>query len=87
MTDKHSPFLWPDRVIGKRESRQIREAHNALVNDYYALLEAARAVIDHADGIYRQWEEDGRPMDTKLHGLAVQMNTKMGDDLRELCND
>ena len=46
MIDKHSPFLWPDRVIGKRESRKIREAHNALVNDYHALVEAVRAAIE-----------------------------------------
>ena len=25
-------WLWPDRTIGKRESRQLREDHNATVN-------------------------------------------------------
>ncbi len=25
-------WLWPDHVIGKRESRVLRETHNALVN-------------------------------------------------------
>ncbi len=25
-------FHWPDHVIGKRESRRIREEHNATVN-------------------------------------------------------
>lgn len=34
------PFLWPDRVIGKRESRAIRELHNALYNSHAELLEA-----------------------------------------------
>lgn len=28
----HSSWLWPDRVIGKRESRRLRDEHNALVN-------------------------------------------------------
>lgn len=44
-------WLWPDRTISKRESRQLREEHNALVNEYAELLkfhqdEAARKVID-----------------------------------------
>jgi hypothetical protein len=33
-----SCWLWPDHVIGKRESRQLRDEHNALVNDHAALL-------------------------------------------------
>jgi hypothetical protein len=30
---KHTAFHWPDHTIGKRESRAIRESHNALYND------------------------------------------------------
>lgn len=37
----HSPIHWPDKVIGKRESRRIRDAHNALYNDYHLLAQAA----------------------------------------------
>lgn len=33
-------WLWPDRVIGKRESRKLREEHNTLVNDRDRLLAA-----------------------------------------------
>lgn len=36
-----SSWLWPDRVIGKRESRQLREEHNRLVNAHAALVEIA----------------------------------------------
>lgn len=32
-------WLWPDRVISKRESRRLREEHNRLVNETSALLE------------------------------------------------
>lgn len=35
-------WLWPDHVIGKRESRRLREEHNALYNSRadFDLLEA-----------------------------------------------
>lgn len=35
-------WLWPDRVIGKRESRALREEHNRLVNAHVALVEACK---------------------------------------------
>lgn len=31
-------WLWPDRTIGKRESRDLREEHNALVKLNVELL-------------------------------------------------
>lgn len=37
---------WPDRIIGKRESRQLREEHNALANSHAELLEALTAIYD-----------------------------------------
>ncbi len=37
-------WLWPDHNIGKRESRQLREEHNALVNLCGLLSDLARAV-------------------------------------------
>ena len=43
---RHEFFHWPDHVIGKRESRQIREAHNATLNDYHELLETTRELLD-----------------------------------------
>jgi hypothetical protein len=36
----HTAFHWPDHTIGKRESRAIRESHNALYNDYHRLVAA-----------------------------------------------
>jgi hypothetical protein len=38
-------WLWPDRVIGKRESRRLREEHNDLVNLFeLAKLERVAAI-------------------------------------------
>lgn len=33
-------WLWPDRVIGKRESRRLREEHNTMVNALLPVCEA-----------------------------------------------
>ena len=42
MTEQHTPrsWLWPDHVIGKRESRTLREEHNRMVNVNIELREA-----------------------------------------------
>jgi len=53
---KHSAILWPDHAIGKRESRAIREAHNALYNDYHEALAALRALRPILDKV---WAHDG----------------------------
>ncbi len=48
----NAPFhawLWPDRVIGKRESRRLREEQNALVNSHADLLAALEKFIDTAE--------------------------------------
>ena len=45
---RHKSFLWPDHVIGKRESRRIREEHNAAINDMSELLEALRETLEFA---------------------------------------
>jgi hypothetical protein len=37
---KFNSWLWPDRPIGKAESKQLREEHNALLNSHAELLEA-----------------------------------------------
>lgn len=41
-TPKHQSWLWPDRAIGKRESRELREEHNALINSHAQLLDVLR---------------------------------------------
>lgn len=38
MSTTHTAFHWPDHVIGKRESRRIRDAHNALYNSHAELV-------------------------------------------------
>ena len=37
-------WLWPDHVIGKGESRALRQEHNAAVNEAAALLAQAEAL-------------------------------------------
>jgi len=47
-----SSWLWPDRTIGKRESRELREEHNRLVNAYVRLqevLDDEKQSRDHLD--------------------------------------
>lgn len=44
-----SSWLWPDRVIGKRESRQLREEHNRLVNSSAALVAAIDGILACVD--------------------------------------
>jgi predicted ABC-class ATPase len=34
-------WLWPDRTIGKRESRLLREEHNAAMNLLHEFVNAA----------------------------------------------
>jgi len=41
-----APWLWPDHAIGKRESRRLREEHNATVNECAELLAACNSVLD-----------------------------------------
>ena len=46
-------WLWPDHVIGKRESRALREEHNALVNACEPLADpsAFGEVMDAAESL------------------------------------
>ena len=47
MTEQHTPrsWLWPDHVIGKRESRTLREEHNRMVNVNIELLKALETLV------------------------------------------
>ena len=40
---KTETWLWPDHTIRARESRQLREEHNELVNSHADLLAACKA--------------------------------------------
>ena len=51
-------WLWPDRTIGKRESRQLREEHNALVNEHAAMRDALRE-LSEAVKPTREGKRDG----------------------------
>lgn len=42
--DPARPWHWPDHNIGKRESRRLREEHNATVNSHEEILGFARLV-------------------------------------------
>lgn len=43
---KFHAFHWPDHVIGKRESRTIRQEHNMLFNSHDDLLTLAKKYHD-----------------------------------------
>lgn len=54
------PFWhWPDRTIGKRESRRLREEHNALGNHAAELAEVVKASV----GAWDAWRNDPREYD------------------------
>ena len=42
-------WLWPDKVIGKRESRLLRNEHNEAVNLNAELVEALECYAAHAE--------------------------------------
>jgi hypothetical protein len=55
---KHTAFHWPDHTIGKRESRYIREAHNALYNDFHDLLAALKGLFEHCAMTHKYWGDN-----------------------------
>ena len=66
---------WPDRVIGKRESRQLRDEHNAtasLLHEAIELLEAAarRVEIEKSEGgtVLCAWLPDAQALIEKATG-------------------
>lgn len=44
-------WLWPDRVIGKREARRLREEYNRVYNDRAALIEQRNALLAALEGV------------------------------------
>lgn len=47
MTPAARPWLWPDREIGKRESRKLREEHNRAVNEHAEMLAVLLEITEH----------------------------------------
>jgi len=52
-------WLWPDHVIGKRESGALREEHNRLVNCNANMLEALHKAVDVLSVCAEMAEIDG----------------------------
>lgn len=52
------PWLWPDRTIGKRESRVLREEHNALFNSHAELLAALEGLFRECVMIHKHWGDN-----------------------------
>jgi len=52
-------WLWPDRQIGKRESRELREEHNALVNHHETLREILQEFVEDVELAYGIHDGDG----------------------------
>jgi hypothetical protein len=55
---KPTTWLWPDHKIGKRESRKLREEHNALMNQSADLLAALMEMMDQAGEVYPHFESE-----------------------------
>ena len=58
MSTKFTAFHWPDHVIGKRESRRIREDHNALYNSHAEILNALDNLLDAC----LHWQDQDDPV-------------------------
>lgn len=45
MSYTRKSWLWPDRTIGKKESRVLRDEHNALYNEFDTVLRGLEATL------------------------------------------
>jgi len=55
---------WPDHNIGKRESRRLRDEHNALYNSHAELIAELKDCITHDGAVaWRGAEEAGRRLE------------------------
>ena len=95
---EHKSWLWPDRTIGKRESRELRNEHNALVNSHeackkllnlflwnYATLqntEGAKTLLDMS-GTYTA----GHWIGNRLETLFLAVCKELGRDPEEVRRD
>lgn len=75
-------WLWPDRPIGKRESRELREQFNALVNSHAALLDVVRKMPPVLRGV----PEHDHELNTVARALmaagdTTNCNANLADDL------
>lgn len=71
---KHTAFHWPDHVIGKRESRRIRDQHNALFNSHAELLGALQDALKVIQTAKRYFPKSIKNSD-KFHLLNIEANS------------
>lgn len=74
MKTTHKSWLWPDRTIGKRESRELREEHNALVNRVASLEAAVKQAEAYAEACrdyYGKEHKDGDALADKCVDLVL----------------
>ena len=70
----HRAWLWPDHVAGERETRRLREEHNALVSSHAELLRALKTIVDYGDvGM------GGRPAYHDMRAVAHAAIQKAGE--------
>jgi hypothetical protein len=72
-------WLWPDHVIGKRESRKLREEHNQLVNHCVKLQEACNkmlALFQGPNGEFQEQYEDQLSVACEIADAAIAEATK-----------
>jgi hypothetical protein len=55
------------------------KANAHLISAAPDLLEAIIHLRTYVKVLHEQWVEDGKPLNTKLHGLAVCLNNRSGD--------
>lgn len=70
---------WPDHVIGKRESRRLREEHNALANSHAELLAALQSILKWVDPYSVPGYED-KVRDVEAAEAAVAKAEEVGHE-------
>ena len=58
---KQTTWHWPDHVIGKRESRRLREEHNTLANSHAELMKAIDNALESLAADYEHMCDIGTP--------------------------
>ena len=68
---KFAAFLWPDHVISARDSRRIREEHNALLNSHANLLAALEEMMSVFSD-HEQYDEDSAAVIKKARAVIAK---------------
>lgn len=73
---KQTTWHWPDHVIGKRESRRLREEHNALANSHAELMKVIRDALESLAADYEHMCDIGKPHEIDEAG-EIYMGAKV----------